>query len=197
MKSEIEVKFVDVDIADMRKKLQKIGAVCRMQMRQMNRVIIDYPDRRMQQKEWAFIRVRDEQDKVTLTYKRFDKLSVDGAKEVEVAVSDFDSAVQIFEAIGLEVVSFQEARRETWGLGEAEIVIDEWPWLKPYIEIEADSENTLKEIAKKLGCDWDTAIFGDVMQAYRAQYPHLDSTRTVGELLSVRFDDPLPEMLQK
>ena len=49
----------------------------------------------------AFLRVRDEGDKVTLTYKQFDSLSVDGAKEIEVEVSDYDKTVAILAQAGL------------------------------------------------------------------------------------------------
>ena len=39
-------------------------------------------------------------------------------------------------------------------------------------------------------------MFGDVMVAYRAEYPHLTENDTVGRIESVRFDDPLPELLR-
>lgn len=157
----------------------------------MKRAILDYPDRRMQEKKWAFIRVRDEGEKTTLTYKQFDKLSVDGAKEIEVVVSDFNDTIGIFTAIGLELKSFQESKRETWKVGDVEIMLDEWPWLDPYIEIEAASEEILKQVAGELDLKWEEAAFGDVMVAYRAQYPYLTEQDTVGTIASVKFGTPL------
>ena len=42
----------------------------------------------------------------------------------------------------------------------------------------------------------DDAVFGDVMTAYRAEYPHLSLTYTVGRVPEVRFGDPLLDLLR-
>ncbi len=70
-------------------------------MRLMRRAIIDYGDRRLQVgTPNSYIRVRDEGDKVTLTYKQFASLSIDGAKEVEVVTSSFEDTIKIFTQVG-------------------------------------------------------------------------------------------------
>jgi adenylate cyclase class 2 len=192
MKSEIEVKFLAVNHDMIRAKLAEIGAACEQPNRLMRRVIFDDPA--LKEKN-AFVRVRDEGSGITITYKQFDSLSIDGAKEIEVTVNDFDAAVELIKSTGLSARSIQESKRETWLLGATEIVLDEWPWLKPYIEIEGASEQELKDTADKLGLDWNDAVFGDVMAAYRAEYPWLDESQTIGTIAEVRFDDPLPELL--
>jgi len=194
MQQEIEVKFLSVALDDIRQKLANAGATCTQPMRLMRRAIIDYPDVRLQNQKDAYIRVRDEGDKVTLTYKQFTSLELGGALELETVVADFDTTVQIFEATGLKIKSFQESKRETWELKGTEIVIDEWPWLEPYIEIEGDSESSIKLVAENLGFSWDKAVFGDVMVAYRAQYPALKENFSVGNLARVKFEDSVPEM---
>jgi adenylate cyclase, class 2 len=68
MKTEIEVKFLDVDFNLMREKLKQLGAVCEQPMRLMRRAIIETPEL---EAKGGFLRVRDEGDKVTLTYKQF------------------------------------------------------------------------------------------------------------------------------
>lgn len=193
MNTEIEAKFVNVDHDAVRTRLQEIGAQLQQPMRLMKRVTIDSPG--MKEKN-AFVRVRDQGDKVTLTYKQFDELSAQGAKEIEVAVSDFDATIKLFAAAGLPYGSFQESKREAWTLGSSEIVLDLWPWLNPYIEIEGESEDAIKAIATQLGLNWSDAVFGDVMAAYRVQYPHLTLKDTVGNLPEVKFDDPLPDLLK-
>lgn len=75
-------------------------------------------------------------------------------------------------------------------------MLDEWPWLKPYIEIEGASEEALKAVAEELGFAWGDAVFGDVMVAYRQQYPHLTTDDKIGDLPEVKFGDPLPEMFR-
>lgn len=194
MQSEIEVKFLAIDHEDIRARLKKLGGVCEQPMRLMRRAIID--NEYMKTGKDAFLRIRDEGDKVTMTYKQFDELSVDGANEIEVVVSDFDAAVAILEHCGMPYRSIQESKRETWRLGSVEIVLDEWPWLKPYIEIEGESEADLREVAQKIGLNWSDAVFGDVMAAYRAEYPHLTNNDTVGNVKEVRFNDPLPKLLR-
>lgn len=198
MKTEIEVKFLNVDFDNIRGRLKAVGAVCEQPMRLMKRAIIDTPDLKMRE-NGGYVRVRDEGHKVTLTYKQFDKsqdLHIASAKEIEVEVSEFDATVDIMLATGLAIRSLQESKRETWKVGNVEVVLDEWPWLDSYIEIEAEDEELVKQVADSLGFDWSDAVFGDVMVAYRAQYPHLGPNQTVGRIKEVKFGDPLPEMFK-
>ena len=194
MKTEYEAKFVNISTSEIRQKLRSLGGSSEKPERLMRRVTIDSPE--MKQNK-GYLRIRDEGDCVTMTYKQFDKLSVDGAKEHEVNVDNFEETIAILEAAGLPYTSFQESKRETWRLGDAEIVIDKWPWLAPYIEIEANDEHAVRETAEALGLLWGDAIFGDVMAAYRAQYPHLTPFDTIASIRSVTFDSPLPDMLKK
>jgi adenylate cyclase class 2 len=198
MNTEIEAKFLHVDHEEIRSRLTAAGFTCVTPMRLMRRAIIDYVDRRLQTGiPNSYVRVRDEGDRVTLTYKRFASLSIDGAQEVEVATTSFEDTIKIFTSIGLEVVSLQESKRETWRNETCEVVLDEWPWLDPYIEIEGPTELAVREVSKQLGLDWSEAKFGDVMVAYRDQYPYLDDSQTVGKVKEVLFGTPLPELLAK
>jgi adenylate cyclase class 2 len=193
MKTEIEAKFLDVNHDAVRRKLKEAGALCEQPMRLMRRVTFDSP---VMKQKGGWIRVRDEGHRVTMTYKQVDKLEVDGVQEIEVTVSDFDGTVAIMRESGLGGNSFQESKRETWRIDDVEIELDEWPWLKPYIELEGASEEALHDVAAKLGLKWKDAKFGDVMVAYRAQYTHLTYHDTVGNLAEVRFDAPLPDLLK-
>lgn len=194
MQTEIEVKFCNVDI---REKLKASGAMLEQPMRLMKRALIEEPHH---EKENAFIRIRDEGDKTTLTFKRRDKLqgdTINNTKEIEVAVSDFDTTVELFREAGWEYKTFQESKRETWKLGDAEVVIDEWPWLKPYIEIEASTEDEVKQAAATLDFDWNDAIYGHIDAVYQMQYEFLDGVRGVIDLKEVRFQDPLPKVFKE
>lgn len=192
MNTEYEVKFCNVNIEEIQNKIKSLGGSLESPMRLMRRVVIDTPE--LKEKD-AFLRVRDQGDKITLTYKQFQGSGVDGAKELEVTVSDFQTMVDILKAMSLNYKSFQESKRETWVLEDAEIVIDEWPWLNPYIEIEGKSEEHVKEIAGKLGFSWDDAVFGDVMGAYKNQYPNTPADFTVGNIKEVKFESSAPTEL--
>ncbi len=198
MQTEIEVKFLNVDFDKVREKLTSIGANCMVPMRMMRRVVIDYPDRRMQSKQDGWIRIRDEGDKITLTYKQTTEHEFGGAKEIEVEVSDYQKTIDIFLAAGMEIHTDQETRRETWELDGVEIVLDEWPWLNPFIEIEGETEKAVQDMAKKLGYDWKDAIFGSVTVAYRHQYPNITE---IGERIStvpeIKFNLPEPVWFDK
>lgn len=194
MQTEIEVKFINVNHTTIRERLQRAGAKLITPMRLMRRVTIDTED--MRQKN-AYIRIRDEGNKVTMTYKQFDELSIDGAKEIETEVCDFQTTIDLLNAAGLPYNSFQESKREEWLLDDVEIVLDEWPWLKPYIEIEGQSKQLVQKTAELLGFDWENAVFGDVMVAYRAEYPHLNEKDTIGNIPEAKFGDPLPNLLKR
>ena len=192
MKAEIEVKFANIQIDEIREALQKTGAHLEQPMRLMRRAIIEEPHHKA---EHAFIRVRDEGDKVTMTFKRRtnpDHPTADGVHELEVVVSDFDGTVAIFGEAGWHYTTFQESKRETWTLDNTEIVIDQWPWLPPYIEIEGQNEASLQKVAKKLGLDWSDVEYGHIDNLYEQKYEFKKGVRGVIDIPEVRFDAPVP-----
>ena len=192
MNTEIEVKFVDVDIDDIRTRLEKAGATLVQPMRNMRRALIEEDHHAADN---MFIRIRDEGDKVTLALKKktksLEESTIDSTYEIETTVGDFDTAVELFKVAGWHYTTYQESKRETWHLGNAEVVIDEWPWINPYIEIEADSEQAVRSAADKLGFDWDMVVFGSVDVIYNRDYPDM-KVRGVIDIKEVRFGDDVP-----
>jgi adenylate cyclase class 2 len=193
MKAEIEVKFLDVDIEDVRRRLEKAGAILEHPMRSMRRVLIEEEHHA---KDNSYIRIRDEGDRTTLTFKRRTypdgKSTIDSTDEIETTVGDFDTAVNIFKEAGWHYTTYQESRRETWHLDDAEVVIDEWPWINPYIEVEAETEETVRRVAAKIGFDWKDAVFGSVDVIYQRDYPNM-SVRGVIDIKEGHFGDPVPK----
>ncbi|MCA9332992.1 class IV adenylate cyclase [Candidatus Saccharibacteria bacterium] len=197
MQQEIECKFLDVNHDEIRQKLTEIGAVCEKKMRLMRRVMLDHDDNRFQKnKKQERLRVRDEGYKITVTYKLNDGKS-NYPFEVETDVGSFDETIKLFEAIGLQTYSYQESKREEWLIGDVEVVLDSWPWINDYIEIEGPTENSIKEVAKKLGFDWNDAKYGSVDTVYEHQYVNFTSDDSIGDVKEVRFGDPLPSLLKK
>lgn len=195
MKTETEVKFLRVDHDNLREKLRLEGGVCEQPMRLMRRAIIATPEMEHPERD-GFIRVRDEGHRVTLTYKQFgSQKSLTSAKEIETVVGDFDAVLAIFDQADLKPLSYQESKRETWLLGDCEIVLDEWPWVSPYIEIEGHSEADVKRVAKQLGFSWSDAVFGKVTEVYSRDYPGIDRRVPVC-IPVVKFGDPLPKELE-
>ena len=60
--------------------------------------------------------------------------------------------------------------RESWILDKAQIEIDTWPWIPPFVEIEAKDESTLVKVANKIGLDYSLAKYGSVEIAYQDIY---------------------------
>lgn len=194
MHTEIEAKFVNITIDTMRHTLEQAGAVCEQPMRLMRRALVETEQMKPID---AFLRLRDEGNKVTLTYKQHLKSGVEAANEIETTVGDFDSTKAIIEACGLTFRTYQESKRETWQLGEVEVVIDEWPWIPPYIEIEGTSEQAVQAVAAKLGFDWNNAVFGGADVIYRSTYTMPPNVRGVIDVPEVRFDAPVPAEFTK
>lgn len=169
MKTEIEAKFLDVDIYKFRKKLKKIGAIVKQPLRLMRRKNFDFSDFRLE-KDGGWVRVRDEGDRVTLSYKQLNERTLHGTKEVTIVVDSFEETCVFLESIGLKNYSYQETKRESWILEEVEIEIDTWPWVPEFIEIEGKSENEVKSMAEKLNLDWEKALFGSVEIVYQQYY---------------------------
>ena len=192
MQAEIEAKFLNVDIENIRSKLTSVGAVCEQPMRDMRRALIEEDHHAADN---MFIRIRDEGDKVTLCLKKktksLEESTIDSTYEVETTVGDFDKTVEIFRVAGWHYTTYQESRRETWKLGEVEVVIDEWPWIPPFIEIEATTEQEVRETAELLGFEWSDAVFGSVDVIYNDTFPDM-TVRGVIDVAEVRFADQPP-----
>ena len=119
-----------------------------------------------------FVRVRDESDKITLTFKivPVGGAAIDEQKEICLKVDDFDKAVEFVGAIGCQEKAYQETKRELWRIGDTEITIDEWPFLEPLVEVEGQSEQIVKEVSAKLGFDYSKALFCAVGAIYAQKY---------------------------
>ena len=164
MNNEIEASFLDVNKDDLRKKLKAAGAECNKPEIMMRRTVFDSGPH-------SFARVRDEGDKIVMTYKNFeDEDSIMGVKEVNLIVNNYDDAIKFIAGCGLEQKAVQETYRETWILDGVEITIDTWPWIPTYTEIEGPSEEAVWSVSERLGFKKEDAMFGAVDKIYNHYY---------------------------
>lgn len=192
MKTEIEGKWLNVDVEAVRQKLRDIGAELLQKERMMTRQVFDYPDKRLNKVD-AWVRVRDEGDKRTLSYKMLLDRSVTGTKEITVVVDSFEETSKLLQAIGLESKSYQETKRESWKIGNTEIEIDTWPWIPSFVEIEAETEDELKRAAELLGFEYSQVLHGSVETAYQAVYNVTDEE--IDSWKKIKFSN-VPEWLE-
>lgn len=167
MKTEIEAKFLNIDVDKIRTKLKEVSAVLKYRERLMKRKVFDYPDERLR-KEGAWVRVRDEGDGlITLSYKKLVDRTLYGTKEITLDISNFEIMCDFLQACGFDSKSYQETKREKWMIGESEITIDTWPWIPTFIEIESETEEEIHKVSNLLGFDWTKALHGSVETAYQ------------------------------
>ncbi|HDD72515.1 MAG TPA: class IV adenylate cyclase [Candidatus Aenigmarchaeota archaeon] len=151
MKQEIEIKFKIENPGEIRESLRRLGAVFEGRVFERN-VTFDNPDRGFGNED-KILRVRED-SKVTITFKgpqdensRFKK-----RLEIEVTTSDFEKSVMLLRELGFQEAWRYEKERETWRLGNVEIVIDRLPVIGYWIEIEGE-EGEIEKVAEKLGLD--------------------------------------------
>ena len=191
METELEAKWLDINHDEFREKLVKLGAKQIRPKTDMVRAVFDIPSGKSN-KEW--VRVRDEGDQITMSYKRNEDKSLTGTKEICVVVDDFSKIVDFLIATGFQQKSFQETRRETWVFDGAEIDLDEWPWLPTFIEIETKTEEAMHQIARKLDLDIKNAMHAAVDLVYEKYYAV--TPEEVNSWPAIKFSN-VPEWLEK
>ena len=168
MKIEYEATFVNIDKGAVRDRLKGAGAVLARAEFLQKRVALNMPKANAIRGGW--LRVRDEGDKITMTLKIVDGDKIENQREILLNVDDFRQAEELLIALGCEKKSYQETKRELWKLDDVEITLDEWPFLEPFVEIEGGSEEAVKQVADKLGFDYQDALFCTVATLYGKKY---------------------------
>ena len=154
---EYEATFTNIDKDDIRQRLKNAGALLVKKEALMTRVNFDLPVGHEIKNAW--LRVRDENDKITMSFKVVDGDKIEDQKEICLKIDNFEEAVKFLKSIGCELKAYQESRRELWVLDGVEITIDEWPYLEPYVEIEGKSEEAIKSVSNKLNFNYNEALF--------------------------------------
>ena len=168
METEWEATFWPIEKDEIRKRLTDAGATLIYHERLMRRVNLFLPEGTRVDK--GFARVRDEGDKITLSIKDMSGTKIEDQKESEIIVNDFENARNVLRALGCRDKNYQETRRELWRLSEVEITIDEWPFLKPLLEIEGESESRVRTVSEQLGFKWQDARFCSADRLYAEQH---------------------------
>ncbi len=153
---EKEVKFLNVNKEELEKKLSAMGAE-KEGDHFYKRDVFDYPDFRLD-KNGAWLRLRDEGDRITLSYKqrlgmKSEGENDDSMKEVEIVVSDFGKTAALLKELGFIEKHYAENKRTRWVKDGVEFDIDTWPALEPYLEIESSTWEKVEEAINWLGLD--------------------------------------------
>jgi adenylate cyclase, class 2 len=166
---EYEATFYDINIDEIREKIKNLNGKLLKPMFNQKRTVFNLPKGHEIKGGW--LRVRDETDKITMTLKIMESNgSIEGQKEIELIVNNYDNAVSLLKTMGAEEKAVQETKRELWELDGVELMIDCWPFLEPVIEIEGKNEADVRKVAEKLEFNWNDAIFDSIDYVYSKKY---------------------------
>lgn len=168
MKTEYEATFVRVNKNEIRETLKNVGAKLVRPEFLQKRVVFHLP--RGHEMEHAWARVRDEDGAITMSLKVVAGDSIENQQEICLQVDNFKEAEDFLLKLGCHKKAYQENKRELWTLSGTDIMIDEWPFLEPFVEIESTSEKRVRATAKKLGFDYSDALFCSVGTLYSRKY---------------------------
>jgi len=117
-----------------------------------------------------WIRLRESNNKVELTTKHIlekQNNKFQNVIETEIEVSSLAETNRLLENIGIARRSYQEKIRYSYEYKNAEIEIDIWPKLQPYMEIECDDEETINEVIEKLDLKNNEVVSLNTEQLYK------------------------------
>ena len=110
-----------------------------------------------------WIRLRESGGKTTIALKQiFNRKTIDGVrqhsiddvKEIEIVIDSLEKGKQLLEELGYFHKNYQEKRRISYSLTDkVKVDIDFWAYIPPYLEIEAETEESVYDTLTKLGFD--------------------------------------------
>lgn len=92
MKTEYEARVLEIDSKKVMQKLEELGANKEGDWDQKRYVYQLIPPNKS---KW--IRLRTNGKETTITYKKIESKTIDGTKEIEFQVGDFEAAAEFFE----------------------------------------------------------------------------------------------------
>lgn len=154
MPQEIETKVLDINKDEIIKKIITLGA----QKIQETRLKVDWYQVKGTKEgvaDW-FLRIRSNSEgKHEVTWKA--KSHVLGIakiqKEINFLVEEPEKMADLFEEIGLEKYAHQEKDRTSFKYEKWQFDIDQYPGMPAFLEIESDSEESIKEALKMLSLE--------------------------------------------
>lgn len=144
------------------KKLEELGAEFKGDNEQKRYVYDIIP-----KEDSKWVRLRTNGRKTTLTYKNVVKKTIDGTKELEVEVSDFEKTNELLENMGIKSKGYQENKRTQYILNGVQIDIDSWPMIPTYVEIEGKNEEDVMNTLEILELPKDKVTTLDVDSVYK------------------------------
>jgi len=148
MATEVELRFVHVDVPALEARLRKLGAAFLSSV-----TLREVRFAGLSGSPGEYTRARDDGERVRLQYKAHDAAGY-GATERELLLDSsvtLEAAVEFLTGMGLKRAFRVERRRAQWALGPAIVSIDQLPRIPPNVEVEAESLEDVHAACAKLG----------------------------------------------
>ena len=162
---EYEVRVLEIDVEKIKDKLRGLNATL-MEESFQRRYLYDFKP--VNPNKW--FRLRTNGKTTTLTIKNVESSKIDGTRELEIVVDDFDKADEILNELGYTARGIQENKRIKYNLNGVEIDIDTWPRIPTYLEIEGKSEEEVYNTLDLLDIPREKAISLNTQSIYKEYY---------------------------
>ncbi len=166
--TEIEVRFLEINKGELIAKLKGLGAEDHGE-ELLEEIIFDDANLGWL-KANEFVRLRQSNNGIFLTYKNHKAATATGTEEIEFKVGDMQKAQDFLERLGLIAYRRQQKYRHSLQLGEVVFDIDTWPKIPTYVELEGPSEQALKDAAQKVNLDWKNVVFENARIVIEQKY---------------------------
>jgi len=161
---EIEVKFYLADVAGMRERILALGATACGRVFEANTRFED--EARGLKDRGVLLRLRKD-DKARLTFKSPPADPDEDFKihrELEIEVDDFETCQAILEALGFHGAQAYEKWRETFTLGETNLLVDTMPY-GTFLEIEGEKKD-IRHLSNLLALKWEQRILLNYLEIF-------------------------------
>ena len=167
---ELEVKFIIASLPALESRLHSLGAqLVQPRLHEVN-LRLDTPDLALT-KSLQVLRLRqDSLARVTYKGPGRDQDGVRIRQELEFVASDFDTAHNLFKALGYDVAMMYEKYRTVYDLDDVHVTLDEMPY-GDFIEVEGPLPESIQAASQRLGVAWEARL----LDSYTALFDQLRS----------------------
>jgi adenylate cyclase class 2 len=151
---EIEAKLKVDSLPEVEQKLAELGAEFLAEQLQTDylfddiNAVLTTTDRCLRLRQQSV----DGSESFFLTYKGAkEKSNFKKRQEIEIEISDAESAKKLFSALGYKKVLVVEKKRRLWRFGGCAVALDQLPLLGAFVEIEGPDDKIICDVQQRLG----------------------------------------------
>lgn len=162
--NEIELKFLDIDVDEIKFKIESLGAILKydIEIESFSFLADDFHGSDSNKK---YLRVRKIGSDVVLTYKDpATDSKMTSRNEIEIKVDDYEKAILLIEKLGFTKGEVFRKHRIHYEFDTVHFELDTLENIPTYLEIETQTEDEMKSICEKLGLDMTMGKKGTIVE---------------------------------